>query len=76
MFPVSFGVYGIAFYATATAARLAWLRGFAVAAWIFSVASLYFLGDARQIVVAGVGSLVCAALPGFILMRREPSDIV
>lgn len=76
MFPVSFGVYGIAFYATATAARLAWLRGFAVAAWIFSVASLYFLGDARQIIVAGVGSLICAALPGFILMRREPSDIV
>ena len=76
VFPIAFGVYGIAFFATATAARLDWLRGFAVAAWVFSVASLYFLGDARQIIVAGVGSLVCAALPGFILMRREPSDIV
>ncbi|MEZ5914236.1 MAG: hypothetical protein R3C42_01235 [Parvularculaceae bacterium] len=76
MFPVAFGVYGIAFYATATAARLDWLRGFALAAWIFSVASLYYLGDVRQIVVAGVGSLVCAALPGLILMRREPSEIV
>ncbi|MCB2096289.1 MAG: hypothetical protein AB7F91_02595 [Parvularculaceae bacterium] len=76
MFPVAFGVYGIAFYATATAARLDWLRGFAAAAWIFSVASLYFFSDARQLLVASVGSLVCAALPGFILMRREPSDIV
>jgi len=76
MFPIAFGVYGIAFFATATAARLDWLRGFAVSAWIFSVASLYFMGDAKQIIVAGAGSLICAALPGYILMRREPSDIV
>jgi hypothetical protein len=76
MFPVAFGVYGIAFYATATAARLDWMRGFAVAAWIFSVASLYYFSDAKQLLVAAVGSFICAALPGLLLMRREPSDIV
>ena len=76
MFPVAFGLYGIAFYATATAARLDWMRGFAFAAWIFSVAALYFIDDARHFLVGAAGSLICAVLPGLILMRREPSDIV
>ena len=76
MFPVAFGVYGIAFFATATAARLDWMRGFAIAAWIFSVATLYYFGEGRQLLLAAAGSFICAALPGIILMRREPSDIV
>lgn len=76
MFPIAFGLYGIAFYATAVAARLDWMRGFAVAAWIFSIASLYFIGDARQFLVGAAGSLVCAIFPGTLLMRREPSDVV
>lgn len=76
MFPVAFGVYGIAFYATAVAARLDFLRGFAIAAWLFSLAALYFLGDLRQLLIGAAGSLVCALLPGLILMRREPRDIV
>lgn len=76
MFPVAFGVYGIAFHTTATAARLDWMRGFAIAAWIFSIASLYYLADATQFLIAAAGSFICAALPGLLLMRREPSDIV
>lgn len=76
VFPIAFGLYGIAFYATATAARLDWMRGFAAAAWIFSVAALYFIGDEKQFLIGAAGSLICAALPGALLMRREPSDIV
>jgi hypothetical protein len=76
MFPVAFGLYGIAFFATAVAARLDWMRGFAIASWIFSVASLFFIGDARQFLAGAAGSLLCAALPGLLLMRREPSEIV
>ncbi|OFX06202.1 MAG: hypothetical protein A3E78_14980 [Alphaproteobacteria bacterium RIFCSPHIGHO2_12_FULL_63_12] len=76
IFPIAFGLYGIAFYATATAARLDWMRGFALAAWIFSFASLYYISDARHFLVGAAGSLVCAVLPGLILMRREPSEIV
>lgn len=76
MFPIAFGLYGIAFYATATAARLDWMRGFALAAWIFSIASLYFINDARHFLIGAAGSFICAVLPGLILMRREPSDIV
>lgn len=76
MFPVAFGLYGIAFFATAVAARLDWMRGFAIASWVFSVAALYFIGDARQFLVGAAGSLLCAALPGLLMMRREPSEIV
>ena len=76
MFPVAFGLYGIAFFATAVAARLDWMRGFAVASWIFAVAGLYFIGDARQFLVGAAGSLLCAGLPGVLMMRREPSEIV
>lgn len=76
MFPVSFGLYGVAFYTTAVAARLDWMRGFAVAAWMFSIAALYFLGDAKQLLVGAAGSVVCALFPGVLLMRREPSDVV
>ncbi|MCA8887896.1 MAG: hypothetical protein KDA46_03635 [Parvularculaceae bacterium] len=76
MFPVAFGVYGIAFFATAAAAQLNWMRGFAIAAWIFSVASLYYFGDVRQPLIGALGSFCCALLPGLILMRQEPSDTV
>lgn len=75
-FPIGFGAYGIAFFATAVAAKLDWMRGFAGAAWIFSVAALYFVGDEKQFLIGAAGSLVCAALPGVLLMRREPSDII
>ncbi len=76
MFPLAFGLYGVAFFATAIAARLDWMRGIAAASWIFSIAALYFLGDARQFLVGAAGSLICAALPGIILIRHEPSDLV
>jgi hypothetical protein len=76
MFPIAFGLYGVAFFASATAARLDWLRWFALAAWGFSFATMFLLNNSLQMLVAAIGTLVCALLPGVILMRREPSDIV
>ncbi len=76
MFPVGFGLYGVAFYATAVAARLDWLKGFAVLSWAFSVASLFFSGSDYQFLVGAAGSFTCAALPGVLLMRQEPKEIV
>lgn len=76
MFPIAFGVYGVAFFATATAARLTWLRWFACLAWGFSLICLFLLGSAHQLLVGAIGTVVCAALPGVILMTREPSEVV
>lgn len=72
MFPVVFGVYGVAFFATASAARLPWMRGVAVASWIFCLASYYFIGADEQLLVGAAGSIVVALLPGIALMRRAP----
>ncbi|WDI32516.1 hypothetical protein PUV54_04820 [Hyphococcus flavus] len=76
MFPVAFGVYGVAFFATATAAKQPWLRWFAYLAWGFSIVSLFLLGNPHQFLAGGLGCALTAALPGALLMRREPGDIV
>ncbi len=76
MFPVAFGIYGVAFFATATAARLGWLRYFSYLSWGFCVLALFLLDSPHQLLVGALGSFVCAALPGVLLMRREPGDII
>ncbi len=76
MFPVAFGLYGVAFFATATAARIGWLRYIAYLSWGFAIVALFLLASPHQLLVGAIGSLACAALPGLILMRREPSEIV
>ena len=76
MFPIAFGVFGVAFFATATAARAEWLRIVAVIAWGFSFATAFLMTSALQILVAGIGVLACSFAPGVILMRGEPSEIV
>lgn len=76
MFPMAFGLYGVAFFATATAARAGWLRWIAFAAWICAGLSLALMNNVHQLLIGGVGSFICAVLPGVILMRGEPSEIV
>ncbi|GJL91698.1 hypothetical protein [Hyphococcus sp.] len=76
MFPAAFGLYGVAFYASAVAARLDWLKWFALLSWGFSVISLFLSGSHYQFLAGALGSFVCAALPGMLLMREEPKEIV
>ncbi len=76
MFPVAFALYGVAFFATATAARLGWLSYFSYLSWGFAVVSLFLLDSPHQLLVGALGSLACAALPGLILIRQEPSEII
>ncbi len=76
MFPAAFGLYGVAFYASAVAARLDWLKWFSLVSWGFSVACVFLAGSNYQFLAGAIGSLVCAALPGFLLMRDEPKEIV
>jgi hypothetical protein len=76
MFPVAFGVYGVAFYATAVAARANWLKIFALLSWAFSIGALFLAGSVYQFLAGSLGCFVCAALPGLLLMRGEPQEIV
>ncbi len=76
LFPIGFGLYGVAFMATAVAARVSWLRYFALASWGFSALSVFFLATANQFLIGALGLVVCTLAPGIILMRNEPSEIV
>lgn len=76
LFPIGFGVYGVAFMATATAARAGWLRYFSILSWGFAAASLFYLATATQFLVGAIGLALCAAAPGVLLMRREPSETI
>ena len=74
MFPVAFVLYGVAFFATATAARAPWLRWIALIAWVCAAASLALMGSGYQMLIAAIGSFACALVPGLILMRGESKD--
>jgi len=76
MFPIAFGLFGVAFFATATAARVGWLRWISIVAWICAMLSLALMGNELHLLVGGIGTLLCSAVPGLILMRNEPSDVV
>ena len=76
MFPVAFGLYGIAFYATAAAGRAPWLKWIAFVAWGCSALSLSLMTSGHQMLVGGLGSFVCVVLPGIAMMRAEPSETV
>lgn len=74
MFPLSFLLYGVALFATATAARTPWLNWFAVAAWAFAGAAFMLMGSGYQMLLAVAGSFICSVLPGLILMRGESQE--
>ena len=76
MFPLAFGLFGVAFFATAAAARIDWMRWISLIAWVCAAASLVLMDSMHQPLIGGVGTLLCSALPGFILMRNEPSEVV
>lgn len=76
MFPIGFGLYGVAFSATAAAARLRWPYWFALVSWGFSVLSLVYMGRLEMFLIAAAGFFLCAVVPGAIFMRSEPSEIV
>ncbi|MEZ5892014.1 MAG: hypothetical protein R3C58_02535 [Parvularculaceae bacterium] len=71
MFPIAFGLYGVAFYATAVASRQTWLNGFALLSWAFSVLCLFLLDSPYQFLASAAGSFSCAALPGLMMKLRE-----
>lgn len=76
VYPIGFGCYGIAFWATSTAARVGWLKYFALASWAFSACFLFFLATPVQFLIGAIGLVICAVTPGLLLMRREPASIV
>lgn len=76
MFPVAFGLYGVAFFAAAAAARASWMRYVSCVSWAASFTLLFVLTDASYMLIASLAMFAVVLAPGVWLMRQEPSEIV
>ncbi|GGD09952.1 hypothetical protein [Aquisalinus flavus] len=78
MFPVAFGLYGLAFFATAVVAHQPWYRWVSVVSWAIACALLLSLAvwPVAYMLVAAIGTYAVVLAPGYVMLRNEPSDIV
>lgn len=78
MFPVAFGLYGLAFFATAVVAHQPWYQWISVVSWAIACALLLCLSVAPSayMLIAAIGTYAVVLVPGYVMLRNEPSDIV
>lgn len=82
--PVVFGLfpsailalYGAAWTLAAQMSDHKWMRGIALLSFVFAALMPLLLGDARIYLVYAAALGLTAVLPGVLIMRQEPSDIV
>lgn len=71
-----FSLYGVALYATGTIGGHTWLRPFAFLSWGVSFTLFYFLHSPWTYLFAAIASVAVLALPGVIMIGREPKTTV
>ncbi len=69
-------LFGTALTATAMLAREDWLKLFALIAYAFALVIGAFANAAWAYPVAAVANFIVLAIPGIVLLRREPAAIV
>jgi ABC-type uncharacterized transport system permease subunit len=72
----AFALFGAALIATAILSGQKWLGAFAFVAFVVSAALSAFANASWAYLLAAAASAIVLAIPGFILLRREPSAIV
>jgi hypothetical protein len=72
----AFALYGAALFGTASLSEQTWMRGFGWLAVGVALNCCMFANESWVYVIASVGSLLALAVPGVILLKREPSAIV
>ncbi|MBX3428098.1 MAG: hypothetical protein KF779_00795 [Hyphomonadaceae bacterium] len=76
IFGAGFALYGAALFGTASLSEQAWLRAFGWLAVSVAGTLCLFANESWAYVVAAIGSILVLAVPGIVLLRREPSAIV
>ncbi|WP_306253099.1 hypothetical protein [Parvularcula sp. IMCC14364] len=76
MFPVAFGIYGVAFYVTAIAANQSWYKWVSVGSWTISVILILTLMTDMMLLLSALGTYAVVLAPGLIMLKDQPSDIV
>ena len=69
-------LFGTALTATAMLARENWLKLFAIVAYAFALVVGAFANAAWAYPLAAVANFIVLAIPGIVLLRREPAAIV
>ena len=72
----AFAIYGAALVAVSHMSEQAWMRAFGWLSVIVAGTLCLFANQNWAYLIASAGSLLVLALPGVILLRREPSAIV
>jgi hypothetical protein len=69
-------LWGTGWAVQAAMARSGWMRLMAVTAWVLSPVMALFAGRPEQFLAYAGALVICAVIPGLVMMRQEPSDIV
>jgi hypothetical protein len=76
IFGAAFALYGAALFGTAKLSQQKWLTAFAWLSFAVAGSLCLFANQSWAYLNAAAGSLAVLFVPGLILLRREPSDIV
>ena len=76
MFPVVFGLYGLAFLVTSVATNSSWMKWVAYASWAISSALIFSVGTYHFLLLSALGTYAVVFVPGYILVKNQPSTIV
>ncbi len=71
-----FALYGSGWAISAAMSGQKWLWGPAFGGWIAAPVVAWFTGDPTQYLIYAAGLVGLALVPGLMLMRQEPSDVV
>ncbi|MBC6981638.1 hypothetical protein [Caulobacter sp. 17J80-11] len=69
-------LYGLGWSVSAAMSGQKWLNVVAIGAFVGAPALAWFAGEPEQYLAYAAALLLLAAVPGMLLMRKEPSDIV
>lgn len=71
-----FALYGSGWAVSASMSGQKWLWWPAIGGWAMAPAVAWFVGDPAMWLVYAAGLVLLALVPGAVLMRQEPSDVV
>jgi hypothetical protein len=74
LFPsVIFALYGAGWGVAAKIFDVAWVRNVAIGSFAAAIATAWLAGQNLQHMISAAGLIAFAAIPGFMLLRREPA---
>jgi hypothetical protein len=74
-FGAAFTIYGAALFGVSALSEQAWMKAFALLSLLAGAALCLFANAPWAYLLAAGGSLLVLAIPGVVLLRREPATL-